>query len=92
LEKIDIGVAQEMPRQIGSGEEHGRCLAGELSEVADQMRLVIVSARDSRISPAGALLLDGLKDPLEAAHSRKVFGAQSNGVLKSPLQLAQADS
>jgi hypothetical protein len=33
LEKIDIRAAQEMPREIGSGQEHGRCVAGEFSEV-----------------------------------------------------------
>src|SRR4051794_18296265 len=67
---------QEMPRQIVRGQQRRRRLSGEVAEVADQGRLVVIPAGNRRRGPIQTPILDGCEAALKPPHPREHFRRQ----------------
>jgi hypothetical protein len=65
---------QEVPGKIRARQKRGWSLAGETVEIANQMRLVVISALDSGIRPLPAVPFDCREYLLEAPHPREELG------------------
>src|SRR5262249_30695039 len=73
-------------------EQHRRSLSRKLIEVANQMRLIVVTALNRDFCPRGVALLHGAKHLLKSNNAAKEFWSESNFTQEPALQLATADS
>src|SRR5262245_11969370 len=71
--------------------ECGGSSRGKLTEIRDEVRLIVVSALERDVDPLG-ILFECLKNMLETQNPRKNFGRQTNDVIELAFELPFADS
>jgi len=89
------GSADEESGQLGACEQmFGRCTAGELSKIANEMSLVGVAAgvRGSDPARGTCLVREDAYRTLEAGDPRELFGPQADVAQEQPFDLAAADA
>ncbi len=81
-----------MPAKFKLSEiECGGCGRGKLTEIRDQVWLIVVSALECDVDPLG-ILFECLKNTLKTQNPRKSFRRQTNDVIELAFELPFADS
>ena len=81
-----------MPAKFKLSEiECGGRSRGKLTEIRDEVRLIVVSALERDVDPLG-ILVECLKNTLKTQNPRKNFGRQTNDVIELAFELPFADS
>jgi hypothetical protein len=92
LEKYDIAL-KKMAGQIRvPAQQRGRSLARKVSEVSNQMSLVVIPAPCSPVRPGEPRNLHRLEHPLEPLDTAEHLRRHANLIQKSPLELPYTQS
>src|SRR2546423_13311806 len=82
---------EKVPREIGFiGNERRRRFAGKILEVAAEVGLVVIAARESGLDPAIFIRADNTEDLNETLHAAKELGRQADARVETALELAGA--